>query len=400
MEAIHRDMKITDDEFDCLLEHLQRSLINNEVRQVDIATIMLAVASTRKDIVRVKGVVAPGGPPEARKGEGGPDGNKPPPQVRAADDARPPKSAEEPANVPNPPAASDKLVLPGDAAAVLVAHLRSLAADPPYRARGPELVKLLADRHTMKMLRVASLDPLKDIDTLIVSLSDTDSGKLFVSVKATASLDVIRIDAALRKECTVSSQGGRTVYLMGGADKTFITVADTKTLALSTSKDYLIEVLDSKVKPSKSADELKAALAKANPRSSAYGAVVVTEDTKAALSRHTEAPPLKSLEDGDSWAAGFTLKHYLEAAPLESITFSVNVTDVAQIDLLINTPDTTTANETALQIKQLLPAIKFVVAGPTADEIIDKARVGTKGSSVTLSFKITDKFLAELLPSK
>ncbi len=54
MAAIHPDMNITDDEFDCLLEHLRRSLFNNGVRQVDIATIMLAVASTRKDIVTGK----------------------------------------------------------------------------------------------------------------------------------------------------------------------------------------------------------------------------------------------------------------------------------------------------------------------------------------------------------
>jgi len=221
----------------------------------------------------------------------------------------------------------DKALIPGDADLVVVANYQQLISSPLFKKHGMEPFKqVLQDPQLKPAFEAVGLDPLRDIDTILVctggKLDGTD--KLFIAVKG--RFDADNIDAAARNEkLKVHQQGGLKIYEVPiktddkkAPDTAFVTLTDKTTAVLATKKDYLTDVLAGKVKPGKNAAELKAALDRANPRDTIRAALVLTDDLKAELKA---LPQLAN-----------------HAASLQSITASVNVGGDAQIDLMINTP--------------------------------------------------------------
>jgi len=276
----------------------------------------------------------------------------------------------------------DAKLVPPDADFVMVADYQKILKSEMFKkyGKGP-LEEKLKEKEVKDALDALGLDPQKDIDTLLVTNSGKfdESGKLFIAVQGKFNLD--KIDKAAQKEgLKVHMEGTRKVYETKGPNAAFITFPNDKTLAMSTKKDYLVQVLDGKVQPGKNAAELKAALGKANKGDSIYAAVVLTDEMKAALKGN---PQLAAL-----------------APKLNSVTASVNVTADAKIDLLINCADAGTAGQVSMQIKQFLPLMKVLLMGqegvpPVVGQIIDAVKTGTNGSSVTISLTITDKMIQE-----
>jgi hypothetical protein len=278
----------------------------------------------------------------------------------------------------------DAKLMPGDAEFVLVADYQKIVNSAMFKKYGMEPFKTqLQDPQVKQALEGVGLDPLKDIDTLVVTNSGKfdETGNLFIGVKGRFDLD--KIDAAAKKaDLKVHKDGNRTIYETTGGNPAFITFLDKNTMAMSSKKDYLVDVVGGKVKPGKNAGELKNALGKANKGDSIVVAVVLTEEMKQALKGNPQMAAL--------------------APKLNSITASVNVTDAAQIDVLINCADQATANQVSMQIKQLLPLMKVLLQGqqgvpPVVGDVIDKIKTGTNGNSVTISLKITDEIIQKAI---
>jgi len=284
----------------------------------------------------------------------------------------------------------DAKLVPADADFVLVANYQQLVNSAMFKKHGMEPFKqALQDPEIKGALDALGLDPLKDIDTVVVTNSGKldSSGNLFVAVKGRFDLD--KIAAAAKNEgLKVHKDGGLTVYetkAEKGSDPVFITFPDKNTLVLSPKKDYLVNVLTGKVKPGASAKDLKDALAKANARDTIYFGLVITPALRAELKKNPQVAPV--------------------ADKLSSVTGSVNVTDAAQVDLLINTKDQKTAGELSMTIKQTLPLLKVLLKNqedipPVVIDLIDRTKVGTNDASVTIGVKITDDLVEKALKGK
>ena len=90
---------------------------------------------------------------------------------------------------------------------------------------------------------------------------------------------------------------------------------------------------------------------------------------------------------------------------LLSLSGSIAVSDVAQVELLVNTTDNDTAGKLSTSLKQILPVLKVLLKDqegipPFVIDVIDKTKVGAMGSSVTISIKITDEIVEKALKGK
>jgi len=283
-----------------------------------------------------------------------------------------------------------KVAVPGDADFVLHVDYQKLIASPLFKKHGLEPFKeLLKDPQVSQALQATGVDPLKDVDRLAITNSGKfdETGNLFVLVKG--RFDADKIAATAKKEgWKTHTEGSLTVYETKGekdVPPAFVAVLDKNTLVLSNKKDYLVNAVTGKIKPGKNAADLKAALDKANNRDTIYGALILTDQLKEALKLNPQAANL--------------------APKLKSVTVSINVTDAAQIDLLVNTTDANTAGQVSMQIKGSLMFVKALLQGqdnvpPSVGDLIDQVKTGTNGASVTIGLKVTDDLIDKLLKGK
>jgi hypothetical protein len=281
----------------------------------------------------------------------------------------------------------DPKLMPPDADMVAVGNYQQLVASAMFKKHGLEPFKqTLQDPQLKQALQALGLDPLKDIDTVIVSNKGKldNTGYLFIAVKG--RFDLEKIQAAAKSEgLKVHQVGQLTIYETKGTDPAFIALPDKNTLVLSTKKDYLADVMTGKVQPGKNAEQLKAALAKANSRDTIYFAMVLTPEMKAELRKNPQVAPVVD--------------------KLLSLSGSIAVSDVAQVELLVNTTDNDTAGKLSTSLKQILPVLKVLLKDqegipPFVIDVIDKTKVGAMGSSVTISIKITDEIVEKALKGK
>jgi hypothetical protein len=279
-------------------------------------------------------------------------------------------------------------LVPPDSDMLAVGNYQQLIGSAMFKKHGLEPFKqTLQDPQLKQALQALGLDPLKDIDTVIVSNSGKldKTGKLFIAVKG--RFDLTKIQAAAKNEgLKVHMVGNLTIYETKGDDPAFIAVPDANTLVLSTRKDYLADVLTpGKIQPGKNAKELKAALARANTRDTIYFGMVVTSEMKDELRKNPQVAPVVD--------------------KLLSVTGSVAVSDVAQVELLVNTTDAQTAGQLSKAIKDFLPLLKVLLKSQdgipsVVIDVIDQTKIGTNKESVTISIKVTDEIVEKAIKGK
>jgi hypothetical protein len=280
---------------------------------------------------------------------------------------------------------ADKMI-PGDAEAIVSINVRQLLDSDLFKKYGKdEVEKSLQDEKAKKLLDALGLNPLKDIDSILVtSAGGTDKPK--VLVVARGKFDVSKIKSAAEdyaktkpEDLKISKDGDVTIYEGKGdnGQKVFAhLVSDGKTLLASTDKDYLVNAIKNPSDgPSK---ELKGALTKVSGKESIWAAAVITEAMKQQMASN---PQTKNL-----------------AGKLESITGDINVGNDIALDLVIHTTDAMAAGDVKKMLNQVKPILTLMAqsnedAAPIVQDLIDNLKITTEQSSVKVSLKVSQDLI-------
>jgi hypothetical protein len=283
--------------------------------------------------------------------------------------------------------AVDPLV-PAEAGIVAVANFRPMLAAPLVRKYAlEELTRALGrDDRVVKVLRLAGLDPLRDVDTFTFAASgDLPSPRLLGIVRG--RFDPARMQAAAAEynrqypdKIQVLREGGGVVYQVQAAKPLFGAFADRGTFVLSPSKDYLLEVLKKAGTPSGGLNkDMHKALETLGSQDGAWAAGVITDSMKQALRQ--QDPDLGAL-----------------AAGLESITGRLELTDALQLTVVIHAANGEAAGLVRKKLDEVLPLLNFLapgkdVVGRTAKEAVSSIKVGTDKNDVRITMQLTEAMI-------
>jgi hypothetical protein len=285
----------------------------------------------------------------------------------------------------------DKL-LPPDANAVAVLNVRQTLDAPVIRKYAFDLLKtqISTNVDVKAALEAIGLDPFKDVDSLLLSISgkmDKD-GNIFAAVRG--SFDPEKIGAQATKANVPSSKvGNLTIYEIKGAADMFLTVLDKKTILGSNKKDYLVKAATGVLKQEKSSEQLKAALARTDGTHSLILGIVLTEDLKGQM---------KAVAPGNDQVSSIVDK-------LESVSGSINLTADADVKMQVNTADAKTADTLAGMINLFLPATKEELVKqpgvpPVVGTILTNMKVTSEKTSVVFNVKIADDMIQKAIEGK
>lgn len=276
---------------------------------------------------------------------------------------------------------ADKMI-PADAEAVVSINVRQLLDSDLFKKYGKdEVEKGLQDEKAKKLLTALGLDPLKDIESILVTSAGTPE-KPKVLVVARGKFDVSKIKSAAENyakekpdELKITKDGDVTIYEGKGdnGQKVYAhLVANGKTLLASTDQDYLVNSIKSpSAGPSK---ELATALTKVSGKESIWAAAVVTDAMKQQMAAN---PQTKNL-----------------AGKLESITGDINVGNDLALDLTIHTADAMAAGDVKKMLNQVKPILTLMAqsnedAAPIVQDLVDNLKITTDQSSVKVSLKVS-----------
>jgi hypothetical protein len=281
-------------------------------------------------------------------------------------------------------AAEPEPMLPGDAEMVMVVNVKQMLGSPLVKKYAlAEVQKGLQKEEVKQVLGALGLDPLKDIDSILLSgnhVVKPEEGKFLVVVRGRFDLDRINTVAAAAVEkgdLKLHKEGNLKIYEMKGDKPAFVNVEAGKVM-VAQDKAYLISAVKGEIKPGKNLKELQAALAKTNPKDSIALAVVVTEELRAEVMKNPQAAAL--------------------APKLQSLSGNVNLAKDAELTLMINTTDAATANQVSMTLKQVLPLLKVIVQGnpdvpPVVGELLDKFKISTDKNSVVIKLSLTEEMI-------
>jgi hypothetical protein len=275
---------------------------------------------------------------------------------------------------------------PADAEVVVKVNVRQLLRTPVVQKHALDPLKLLLERNNelRQLLTAAGLDPLKDIDTIALSTSGnpTNKGKLLAVVRG--DFDPNKVRAAT--EAYAKKHPGRLKTLPEGElpmweitsdNKSFFAAfAGNKTLVMTTAKeDSAATVQRADRRPERLNKDMQTALDQLPGGESVWLAMVITD-------------PIKRLLKTDDLAKNF-------ADAVLSVTGTLELTDDAQLTLVVHTNDPAAATQIKSKLDELMPLLNFLAAGKDTSgrvlkEIIDGIKLGTNKNDVSIRLKVTD----------
>jgi hypothetical protein len=291
-----------------------------------------------------------------------------------------------------PAAPTPDRLTPADAEAVVTVNVRQLLQAPVVRKHALDPLKLLLERHDelQQLFAAAGLDPLRDVDTISLSTSGnpTASGKLLAVVRG--RFDPAKVRAAAGEYAR--KHPGRLKSLKAGELPLWEITSDNKSYYAAFAGDNSLVVSNTK------------------------------EDTAAAVGRASQPPQplnkemqaaLEQLKDGEPvWlalVATDSIKQLLRsdelaknfADALRSVTGTLELTDAAQLTLVVHSSTATAAGQIKQQLDNLLKLLAFVGGGEDArsqivKEVIDNVKLGTDKNDVSLRLRLTDAQLAKI----
>jgi hypothetical protein len=296
-------------------------------------------------------------------------------------------------------AAEPDSYLPANADLVMVVNFRQIVDSPVVQKYAVDEIKknLSKDEKAQTFMKATGLDPLKDIDSLMVAnAGGLDKGQMLFVVRGTFNKS--KIHTALQdyakkeadKLAILPPQDSIQVYELKAEKKdekaVFAAFADNKTIVASLSKDDTIKAVQSSGKsPAAPTAKMKAALSKLTGKESIWVAGIITDEAKAALKKNPQS-------------AAFADK-------LDMITGSVNLTDGAQASLQIHATDAEGVRQLKAIIDQVVPVLKILVQGnenvpPGVTEIVDSLKVNADKTTVDIGLKITPEMIEKLNKEK
>lgn len=290
---------------------------------------------------------------------------------------------------PAPPARVTRLdpakLMPADTEMVLVVNARQLLDSPLVKKHALEPFKSLLEHNEQarKALAAAGLDPLKDVDGLMLATSGgLTKGKMVVFVRGRFDLDKVHKIAAEHAEkkpgeLKLSKEGAVQLYEIKAEDKpVFAAFADRTTLVVSSSKDYTLEQVKNFGKRKAAVNkEMQAALDKVSPRAGLWMAAVITAEMKKMMAASPQTSDI--------------------APKLEYVVGGVEVGTDAELNVRIQTSDAKVATDISRKINDLkVLAPLFVKAddkgGQLVSDLVDTLKVGTDEGAVRISLKFTE----------
>lgn len=278
---------------------------------------------------------------------------------------------------------ADKLT-PSDAELVVSVNVRQLLDSELFKKYGKnEAVKSLKDDKTQKLLSAVGLDPLKDVENVLITAAGSSSPKVLIVAHGKFDVDKIKVAAknyaeTKPDELKITTEDGLTIYEGKNADSKQSIFAhfveDGKTLLASTDKAYLTQVIKSpSAGPSK---QMQAALSKVGGKESVWIAAVISDDMKKQIGSN---PQTKDLAD-----------------KLEAVTGSINIATDVQTSLVIHTTDAKAATAVKKMLNQIKGALALFApsneqAGPIIGEVLDNLKISTEQNSVKVSLKVTEE---------
>jgi hypothetical protein len=278
---------------------------------------------------------------------------------------------------------ADKLT-PADAEVVVSINVRQLLDSELFKKYGKdEALKSLKDEKTQKLLSAVGLDPLKDVDSVLITAAGATAPKALIV--AHGHFDVEKIRNAAEKyadgkpeELKITKSEGLTIYEGINADSKQSVfahfVGDGKTLLASTDKAYLMQAIKSPSGgPSK---QMQAAMSKLGGKESVWIAAVITDEMKKQIASN---PQTKDLAD-----------------KLEAVTGSIAIATDVTTSLIVHTTDAKSAGDVKKMLNQIKPLLTLMAqsneqAGPVIGEIVDNLKITTDQNSVKITLKVTEE---------
>jgi hypothetical protein len=286
---------------------------------------------------------------------------------------------------------TDRLT-PADAEAVVTVNVRQLLQTPVVRKHALDPLKLLLERHDelQQLFTAAGLDPLRDVDTISLSTSGnpTASGKLLAVVRG-------RFDPAKVRTATAEyarKHPGRLKSIKAGELPLWEITSDNKSYYAAFAGDNTLVVSNTK-------EDAAAAVGRAG-----QAPQPLSKEMQAALDQIKDGEPvwlalvatdaIKQLLRGDELAKNF-------ADALRSVTGTLELTDDAQLTLVVHSSSATAAGQIKEKLEDLLKLLAFVGGGKDASgqvvkEVIDNLKLGTDKSDMSIRLKLTDAQLDKI----
>jgi hypothetical protein len=293
--------------------------------------------------------------------------------------------------------------LPANADLVLVINFRQIVDSPVVQKYAVDEIKknLAKDEKAQTFIKATGLDPLKDIDSLMVAnAGGLDKGQMVFVVRGTfdktkihtALQDFAKTEAgkAAEKMSILPPQDGIQVYEFKPEKKddksVFAAFVDNKTIIATQSKEDTIKVAKGGGKaPAAPTAKMKAALAKVTGKESLWVVGVITEEARGALKKNPQS-------------AAFADK-------MDLITGSINISDAAQANVQIHTTDAESAKKVKDTLTGVLALVKGLVQGneevpPVVGEILGSLKVNADNTTVGIDLKVTADMIEKLNKEK
>ncbi len=282
---------------------------------------------------------------------------------------------------------ADRLV-PGDAGVLASLDLRQTLATPLVRKYALDALgrALTRDDRVVKVLRLAGLDPLKDVDTLTFAASgDISNPRLLAVIRG--RFDPAKVHAAATEyarqnpdKLKALQEGDRVVYQVQAEKTVFGTFVDRGTFVLSPSKEVLLETVRHAGEPPAPLNPgMQKALERLGGRECAWVAAAITDQMKQALQK--QDPDLAAL-----------------ASSLETVTGKLELTDSLQMVVVIHAANPSAAALVGKKLEELMELVKYLAPGKdavgrVAKEALSSIKVVADKNDVRVTLRLTEEMI-------
>ena len=292
--------------------------------------------------------------------------------------------------------------LPGEAEFVGSINFKQITDSTIFKKHASDKVreKLKENDEVSRVLESLGFDPLKDLTSVTVAGSSLDpDGKSFIIAHGT--FDLAKFDAKAEEEAKnhgdilkIHKEGERKIYEVKvdpGEDKPlFIGLVDKTTLVASSEKDYVLDCFAKAAGKKKSAvkKELQDLIEKTDGKSMWFvmpGSLL-------------GKGPIAQVAQQDEKAKKMIDK-------VDSLSFGITIEKDLKLALAIGAKSAENAKELAEDLKEKLSEAKGFLAFAASNQkqleplvdLVNSAKVGTDGSSVTFKGEASEELIEKAL---
>jgi hypothetical protein len=272
--------------------------------------------------------------------------------------------------------------VPADTDAILVFNVRQTLDSPLVKMYALKEIQdaMKQDDKIAQLLKAAGIDPLKDVDSVMVTVSDISgknqplmvvSGKFNLDNFHKAAGDYAKKNPT---ELKFTGEGKDRLYEITNSNETvYGALPDANTILVAKTKEFLQGAM--KKGNAKVNKDLVSALDKVKgAKESVWGVAVVTDEMRKSIATNEQTKDL--------------------APKLDSVTGSLNVGDDLKMAILIHTTDAVAAKTIATELNKLKPLLMLAgaqneQAKPFIDLVVEKLKIAPKEKDAAIELNLT-----------